>query len=736
MNDSRSFVKWLRERVEPSLERARTTDDPFTAWLVLEDVDDAFEGRAAMLWGAVISSHVPTLRKELGPWMDGHRAALARRIEARLLALLGLPPPPSPPGGLLGAMKKLFAGATTPETRPGARPDREAAMAWAQRAGTGVLGLLDHPDATVRDVVVRAQTRATAMPRMLARLEVETEAAVARALIDQLNAQRVTFDEARRDSVARRFPELRGVTLLGQLQATEARLLELVSAPATRLDAITALGDAKATRFATARNDALLQALDDASAPVRRAAIAGVRRWNLMAAVPRLQALARSGEPDAFDALLSLSVADASPAFELVMDGVRQRPPVLTGLDVIARAHRVSAEQLAALEGLLPGLPAGAGRDAIEARLRRHRPGVTSSQERFADLTAAIDANPDDENAWLVWSDAAQGAGDVRGELVALAHANKPVREALERALPVLAPGLAEVLEQPASLLDGVTLHMGLPRKVVFRSDSPKASQAQVVAAVLGAPLGRFVREVELGLTETAGDDNDWGPAIEVLRRCGGNVRSLLLGAFEYPDDSEISWVRWGDVSGVWSLPALEALHVRGGDGEVGRIDSPTLQRLTLETGGLSRHVFGALLAAKLPALRALTLWTGDPNYGGDSTVAEAEALLDWAPAGLTHLGIENCAYTHELIAPLAKHPLTKRLRTLSLANGVLRPNELDLLVSHQPAFAHLERLDLSANLLDDASVERLAKVFPNASFDDQREDSGEEEDRYVAVGE
>jgi hypothetical protein len=118
-----------------------------------------------------------------------------------------------------------------------------------------------------------------------------------------------------------------------------------------------------------------------------------------------------------------------------------------------------------------------------------------------------------------------------------------------------------------------------------------------------------------------------------------------------------------------------------------------------------------------------------------DRTI-EAFALLDWAPTGLKRLGVENCAYTHELIEPFAKHPVLKRLEVLSFANGVLRPNEVDLLLQHQPAFAHLARLDLSANLLDDTSVETLARAFPNAVFDDQREDYGEDEDRYVAVGE
>ncbi|MCU0699597.1 MAG: hypothetical protein MUC96_24070 [Myxococcaceae bacterium] len=92
--------------------------------------------------------------------------------------------------------------------------------------------------------------------------------------------------------------------------------------------------------------------------------------------------------------------------------------------------------------------------------------------------------------------------------------------------------------------------------------------------------------------------------------------------------------------------------------------------------------------------------------------------------------------HRRELSAPLAKHPLTRCLRTLSLANGVLRPNEVDLLLQHRAAFLHLERFDLSANLLDDAAVELLAREFLNAGFDDQREDYGEDEDRYVAVGE
>jgi hypothetical protein len=740
VSHSAAFVKWLREKVEAALAEAQKSDDPYAAWQVLDSVSAVLEGRLSMVFGAVVSSHVVAIKRELGPWIAQESALVVSTLENRVLGQLGLASAPMPPAktGLWSKVSRLFGSAAPPPapTPQGGPANLDAALEVARRAGTAVVGLLDHPDPRVRAVVARGQSEA-ARPRLLAVLERETDESVARAIIERLRDRHVVVAASLRESVGRRFPGLKTLLLVGQLQADEGVMRQLATEPSTRLDALRALGQSGATRFAHVRNELLLAALDDANLEIRRAGILGVREWNIFGAVPRLQALARAGETAAFDTLVAFSPSDASHAFDLVLENVRRTPPVLTGLDVIASARRLSKAQLEVLEQVLPLVPAGPMRAAVEARLVRNKPTLGATEDRFAELAAAIDERPDDVNAWLVWSDAVQGAGDVRGEVVALAHANKPVLEVLERALPVLAPQLGEVLERPADILNAMTLHMGLPRKATFRlAEGLTGSQAQVVAAVLGAPLGRFVREVELGLTDEVGDDNDWGPTLEVLVRLGARVRSLLLGAYEYPDDSEISWVRWGDLSAVWSLSHLEALHVRGGDGVIGTIDSSTLRSLTIETGGLSLPVFEAVLSARLPALEALTLWTGDPNYNGESTAREAVALLDWAPTGLTRLGVENCAYTHELIEPFAKHPALKRLKVLSFANGVVRPNEVELLLQHQPAFAHLEVFDLSANLLDDTSVETLSRAFPNAVFDDQREDYGEEEDRYVAVGE
>ncbi len=750
MSDSSKFVSWLSGKVDEVLAQAAASGDLALAWSALSAVDDALEGRISMVFGAVVSSHVPALRRELGPRIQRELGRLSAELSAQVLAALGLVAAPAAPApkGMLGRLGALLFGSSPPAPPGPPMPgpaDEPRALELAKRAGLAIAGLLDHPEPRARLVAVDAVVQTGAYRRhapgvalLEARLAIETDARVARAIIDRINAVTVALGPDAVSAVKKRFPELKPSLLMGRLQASPESMREVVTAAETRMDAVAALADPQATRHAAVRNELILEALNDTNIGVSRAALAGVKTWRLRGAADQVRALAMSGRGDALEVLVALAENDPSLAFDLVLENAQRRPPVLTGLaELAATKRRLTKEQDAALEALLPTLPEGPAADAIRHRFARHRPVVGSAASSFDALEATIDESPDDVNAWLVWSDAMQGVGDPRGELVALAQAGKPVTEALARALPTLAPGLSAVMKKPDELLQHLTFHMGLPRRVVFRvMDDEKASQAQVVAAVMGAPLGRFVREVHLGLTSEDGESNDWSASLEALGPSGVGVRSLLLGAFDYPDEMEISWVNWGDVSAVWTLPRLQHLHLRGGHGELGAMSSVTLESLTIETGGLSRADFDRVLSAKLPALTSLTLWTGDENYGGDTGPDDIVALLDRAPAGLTTLGIENCGYAHELIDVFAKHRVTKQLRQLSFKNGVLRPDDLDLLLSRADAFRQLERLDLSANLLDEGTCERISAAMPNAVVTEQREDYGEEDDRYVAVSE
>ncbi len=759
MSDSAKFVTWLGGKVDEVLAQAAASGDLAFAWSTLSSVDDALEGRISMVFGAVVSSHVPALRSALGPRVNRELARLSAELSAQVVTALARPEAPptrspsSPPlevpapKGMLGRLGAWIFGSSPPAPPSPPMPgpaDEPRALELAKRAGLAIAGLLDHPDPRVRLMAVAGLSHTSAAPRrqvararLEARLTIEADAPVARELIERLNAAHVALGVATVSAVKKRFPELKPLLLMSRMASPDS-MREVVTSAETRLDAVAALADPLTTQHAAVRNELIIEALGDRDVGVSRAALAGVKTWRLRGAADQVRALAMSGRGDALEVLVALAVDDPSLAFDLVIENANRRPPVLTGLaELAATKRKLTKAQDAALEALLPTLPDGPAADAIRHRFARLRPVVGSTASSFDALEAAIDESPDDVNAWLVWSDAMQGVGDPRGELVALAQAGKPVTEALARALPTLAPGLSAVMKKPDELLQHLTLHMGLPRRVVFRvMDEDKGSQAQVVAAVMGAPLGRFVREVHLGLTSEDGESNDWSASLEALGASGVGVRSLLLGAFEYPDEMEISWVNWGDVSAVWTLPRLQHLHLRGGHGELGAMSSATLESLTIETGGLSRADFERVLSAKLPALTSLTLWTGDENYGADTGEDDIVALLDWAPAGLTSLGIENCGFTHQLIDVFAKHRTTKQLRRLSFKNGVLRADEVDLLLSRAEAFRHLERLDLSANLLDDGACERISAAMPNAVVTEQREDYGEDGDRYVAVSE
>lgn len=731
MSDSKKFVQWISDRVQASLTDAKASGDALSAWRDLDEVRSAFENDR-MLFGAVISSHLPVLRSELGPWIDTELARLGKELEAGVLKPLGhvVDAAPTKGGPLARLTSVLFGEKKAPSPHAGTR-DEAAALEFAKRAGLALVHLLDHDDPAVRLVIARSLSMEAAVPKILVRLRVEREASVAHALLLQLTSAQIPSDVA--VSVGTRFPELRPLLLMSRLSHSPQMLHEVATDPQTRLDALLALAEPSARLHAAMRNQVIIEALKDGDGAVQRAALKGVRTWSLTAAGPSVRTLAQSGAADALETLAALSTVDPELGFALIVANARKSPPVLTGLELLAQAKHLSLAQKDELEALLPSLPNGPAADAIRRRVSQTKPSETD--DPLAALAAAIDERPDDEKAWLVWSDAAQGLGDPRGELVALAQSGKNVQAALEQNLGSLAPGLVHVIERPATLLKQMTLHMGLPSEVTFGHDE-KGTQAELVAAVLSAPLGRFVRSVKLGLTSEVGDDNDWAPSLEALNRYGSHVRSLLLGDFIFPDESEMSWVDWGNIEQAFTLPALERLLLRGGHGQSCLMSSPTLTSLTIETGGLSVEVVNQLISSKVPALTSLTLWTGDSNYGADTSVDDIGGVLSWAPPRLSRLGIENCEYTHELVPLFAKSALTKRLSHLSFANGVLRAEDVSTLLSHAQAFVHLERLDLSANLLGDAESAEIAAVLPNAVLADQREDYGDGETRYVAVGE
>jgi hypothetical protein len=236
--------------------------------------------------------------------------------------------------------------------------------------------------------------------------------------------------------------------------------------------------------------------------------------------------------------------------------------------------------------------------------------------------------------------------------------------------------------------------------------------------------------------------ENHYEGLIAKLGKLGARptLRSLFIGDFEFPDENEISWVNVGDVSKLWALyPNLESLTLQGAEIELGKVSHDKLRSLTLRTGGLPQAAMKSLATATLPSLERLEVWTGSSSYGGSSTFEDATPLLSSARfPKLVHLGLRNSEYTAAIAQALPTSAILPRLKSLDLSMGTLVDAEAEALIEAGRAFAHLEKLDLSENLLTDKTTGRILGLAGDVTAVPQRQDyaAGDDDHRYVSVGE
>nr|MBA3499775.1 hypothetical protein [Deltaproteobacteria bacterium] len=252
------------------------------------------------------------------------------------------------------------------------------------------------------------------------------------------------------------------------------------------------------------------------------------------------------------------------------------------------------------------------------------------------------------------------------------------------------------------------------------------------------------LESLRLGLSTRAGYENDWAPTLSVITDSfqAPQLRELRFNAYD-ANDTEISWVPYGDLAFAWpKLPALELLHIRaGGIGNLGSLEIPRLRTFIFETGGLSREDLRCICRVPHPALEHLALWTGTVSYGGEILLEDLAAVLaaDHFPA-LRHLGIVNSELSDVIIPALVASRVLPQLHSLDLSMGIFARTGTTLLVEHARHFRHLASFDLSDNVLLDEEVAELRGVLDNIITNAQRDREDDFPDdpgvRYVAVGE
>lgn len=408
-----------------------------------------------------------------------------------------------------------------------------------------------------------------------------------------------------------------------------------------------------------------------------------------------------------------------------------------------------------------------ARKSQIEAKLKKgysyaktaeelalERPPAKPSK-RSAALEAAILEDLADPKAWLVYADWLQGEGDPRGELVVLQTSletkkSPKLKARAEAILEEHGDALLGALRKHVQTLDGKNVPTFEWRRGFVHSmrisynqyarSGPPVDVPQFFTEALKHPSLALVQEIVIGEYNGAvwdkkrGSNQVYEPLIDCIVKAKPKaLRRLVIGEYEFPDDTEISWTYIGSLAKLWkACPRLEEIVVQGGSIDTGKIESPSLRTAKFITGGLPRKSVQAIATASWPNLASLEIWFGDPNYGAGGKLEDIQPILEGKGlAKLKHLALANFDQADALAAVIGRSKIVKQLETLDLSKGTMTDEGARSLLSAASAMKHLARLDLTDNCIESTKgiVALAKKVLVNGQKDPA-------EERYVSVGE
>lgn len=361
----------------------------------------------------------------------------------------------------------------------------------------------------------------------------------------------------------------------------------------------------------------------------------------------------------------------------------------------------------------------------------------------------SLDARPE---AWLVYADALQEAGDVRGRLVVLNHAVSEGSDPAARDAYVQ-EHLAELFGALPFANVEVAWRYAVPESVALRIAATDDGEA-LAKALLEAPIASWMRRLRVVGVSRAGRV-DLAPAIAALatklpETCTAldlvderAERARVLVSSDY--DPGPNLVRFGPIGAVLSR-GLESAHIVTADVEqldLTGIEAPDLRSFRLDClrwapgpweGGPS-SAGEALAQADWPSLQTLALripesvtysWPSNDGayvpvdrYGEDESEyydddgwsdgndwsAELSALLTSLQQVPLHtLALTSFMAGQSVLQAFVDHGLPETLRVLDLRDSDLANDDLDVILRNNDAFVQLEVLDLRGTFVDDAS--------------------------------
>jgi uncharacterized protein (TIGR02996 family) len=353
---------------------------------------------------------------------------------------------------------------------------------------------------------------------------------------------------------------------------------------------------------------------------------------------------------------------------------------------------------------------------------------------RNAELEAAILADPESPDAYLVYGDWLLEQGEPLGELVSvqatLAKLRKRAGNAKEK--KELEKREKALLKDAEKRLGDLREHehtwsFGFLEAIAIPDPNEKA-----YAALLAAPAARFLRELDIeDLAPASIYTTLVHPTITLLAGLGvpPTLRKLaLLGSYEPATLGEIPPELWT------KLASLRELTIKDdGAFEPGAIALPHLETLALGVE-LDDDVLTSLFQAKCPKLSSIQLDAAFGELDDRSPVSArrfAPLFETWAEAGnLRHLGLTNHGAGDELVDALVQSGVLKHLTSLDLSRARMSDEGGNAILNNAEMFEHLESINLVENSLPSATCRALEKRF------DLAVDVEEQGERYDSIEE
>lgn len=386
-------------------------------------------------------------------------------------------------------------------------------------------------------------------------------------------------------------------------------------------------------------------------------------------------------------------------------------------------------------------------------------PGPEPNAACNPELEAAIAADPERRDGYMVYADWLQSQGDPRGELITVQEAleQEPGSAALRQAFTRLRAPYDEQIRQlvqafglqafPGEHRVKLDWQLGFIRSARLSHDWFAESMGddvdlrELLVALLSLPSARLLQQLTVGLFRDSQGQAEYGGVFAALTACRlPALRRLFVADFDYPEQIEISWTALGDVAPLYdAAPGLRELTLQGGSVTLGEIRLPELRAFEVRTGGLSRASIRSIASAHWPQLEALVIWFGDPYYGGECTLEDIGPILaGQGIARVRHLGLMNATFTDEICHALGRAQILDQLEQLDLSMGMMSDAGAASLVAARERLARLKVLDVSRNYLTEEGQRLLANLGPEVRAGQQKEPDVWEDEvhRYVSVGE